>query len=166
MVRQLLSLASVDGAEVGLETSVDVATIVRDVVDDLTRLASAKDVSVSMAGRPSVPCKSDPVLLTVALRNVVENSIAVAPEGSKVRVTIEVSEDRLEICVMDRGPGIADRDRGRITDRFFLGAGSTADGSGLGLAIVETAVKRLGGRLAFAARPGGGEMVTLTLVKS
>ncbi|MBA97563.1 MAG: hypothetical protein CMN14_08725 [Roseobacter sp.] len=74
---------------------------------------------------------------------------------------MEALNEYLRIVVMDRGPGIANDDREKITDRFFRGVGATENGSGLGLAIVETAVKRLGGRLTFAAREGGGETVSL-----
>lgn len=161
MVRQLLSLASMASEESGQEARVDVAAIARDVVDDLARLAAAKDVSVDVSENKTQPFTTDPVLLTVALRNIIENAIAVAPDGSEVEITIETVDDRLRICVMDRGPGIADADRARITDRFFRGADASAGGSGLGLAIVETAVKRLGGQLEFTPRADGGEVVSL-----
>lgn len=166
MVRQLLSLASVDGAEVGQKVDVDIVAIVRDVADDLTRLAAAKGVSLEISESRTIPIQSDPILLALALRNVIDNAIAVAPDGSTVEIKIEMFEGRLQIRVMDRGPGIADGDRARITDRFFRGAGSNGDGSGLGLAIVETAVKRLGGQLEFTPRPDGGEVVSMVIPQS
>ncbi|WP_108482753.1 ATP-binding protein [Oceaniglobus ichthyenteri] len=166
MVRQLLALASVDGAEAGNVSSVDVCELVADVVGDLARLAGAKDVSLTGPDSGPTPFTTDPVLLTVALRNVIENAIAVAPQGSQVTITLESARQRLQICVLDRGPGIADSDRAKITDRFFRGASADADGTGLGLAIVKTAVKRLNGTLTFCARPGGGESVSLTFNKT
>lgn len=161
MVRQLLSLASVDSAETGPEATVDVAAIIRDVVEDLGRPAAAKGISVTLPENRPAPIRSDAVLLTVALRNIIENAIAVAPHGSEVAITIGTTGGRLRICVMDRGPGIAQADRARVTERFFRGAGADTNGSGLGLAIVKTAVDRLGGRLEFSPRPDGGEVVSL-----
>ncbi|WP_289069521.1 ATP-binding protein [uncultured Aliiroseovarius sp.] len=161
MVRQLLSLASVDGTEVRQDVTLDAGVIIRDVVDDLARVARGKGITVTAPGNQKIPLNSDPVLLTVALRNVVENAIAVAPDGSDVDITAETSDEHLKISVLDRGPGIADEDRAKIADRFFRGAGSNANGSGLGLAIVEAAVHRLGGEVAFAPRPGGGEIVSM-----
>lgn len=164
MVRQLLSLASVESTETGHVTQVDIAVIVRDVVDDLARLATAKGVSVHVSANAASQIKTDPVLLMMALRNVIENAIAAAPDASKVEIEVRRAEDdSLRICVMDQGQGIADADRAKITERFFCGAGASNGGSGLGLAIVETAVKRLGGRLEFSLRPEGGEAVSVTL---
>lgn len=162
MVRQLLSLAAVESPETGHETTVDVAAILRDVVDDLTRPATATGVSVTLPESAGMTIESDPVLLTVALRNVIENAIAATPEGKEVTITAETTGAHLRICVMDRGPGIAPADRARVTDRFFRGAGAEAPGSGLGLAIVRTAIHRLGGELSFSPRAAGGEIVCLT----
>ncbi len=161
MVRQLLALALVDSTEVGQHDPVDVATVLRDVMNDLSRLAAKKRVTVGLPDMPQVSIKTDPILLTVALRNVIENAIAAAPAGSAVEIAVKATDDDVLIVVMDRGLGIAHDDRASITDRFFRGRGSNTNGSGLGLAIVETAVKRLGGRLQFAPRDGGGEMVSL-----
>ena len=161
MVRQLLALALLDSTEVSKLEPVDVSAVLHDVVDDLYRLAAKKRVAVCLPDARPVIKDSDPILLTAALRNVIENAIAVAPVDSTVEVTMEVLNDSLRIVVMDRGPGIACDDRERITDRFFRGVGATENGSGLGLAIVETALNRLGGRLTFAPREGGGETVSL-----
>lgn len=161
MVRQLLSLASVDSTQNSLDAQVNIVAILRDTVDDLSRLAAAKNVSIDLPHSTDRTLRGDPVLMAVALRNVIENAIAAAPAGSEITITLEAIDDRLRICVMDRGPGIADEDRARVTDRFFRGAGATASGSGLGLAIVKTAIERLGARLSFSPRPDGGEVVCL-----
>ncbi|MFX0546370.1 ATP-binding protein [Roseovarius sp. S1116L3] len=161
MVRQLLSLASVDSSEGGERTPVDVAAVLRDVVEDLSRQAAAKEVAVEIEAEGRDTIQSDPVLLTAALRNVIENAIAMTPRGSRVDITLGAAGDGLRIQVMDGGPGIAEADRAHVTDRFFRGSGARANGSGLGLAIARTAVERLGGHLRFAPREGGGEMVTL-----
>lgn len=163
MVRQLLALALLDGPEAGQKQDIDVVVLIKDVVNDLTRLSAAKGLSITMPSQPAFLAKTDPVLLTAALRNVIENAIAVAPKGSEVGITFEATIDAYYISVLDRGPGIADEDRAKITDRFFRGASASGEGSGLGLAIVDTAVKRLGGQLKFTPREGGGEVVSLKL---
>lgn len=162
MVRQLLALALVDSSESSGHAPLDVAMILRDVVDDLSRPAANKHLSLRLPDHDSLPIDSDLVLMTAALRNVIENAISVAPRDSEITITAQTADDFLRISVMDRGPGIAEGDRARITGRFFRGAGTTTTGSGLGLAIVDTAMKRLGGTLHFAPREGGGEVVSLT----
>tara|TARA_R100000935_G_scaffold9668_1_gene19597 strand:- start:288 stop:1640 length:1353 start_codon:yes stop_codon:yes gene_type:complete len=163
MVRQLLSLASLDRPDVGKTQEVYLPTLNQDVVQDLTRLAGAKDVAISVSERSQISVQTDPTFLSVALRNVIENAIAAAPENSEVSILYEATTDIVAISVLDRGPGIAEADRTRITDRFFRGPDASGEGSGLGLAIVETAIKRLGGQLQFVSRAGGGEVVRLEI---
>jgi len=161
MVRQLLSLAALDGPEVGTTQEVDLSGLIRDVVQDLSRLAAAKSVAITVPDPSPLSVQTDPTLLSVALRNVVENAIDAAPESSEVSILAEATTDSIAISVLDRGPGIAEADRTRITDRFFRGPDVSGEGSGLGLAIVDTAIERLGGKLMFASRAGGGEVVRL-----
>jgi len=163
MVRQLLSLAALDGPEVGKTQEVDLSTLIRDVMQGLSRLAAAKDVAITVHDRSAVSVQTDPTFLSAALRNVVENAIDAAPECSEVCILSEATTNGIAISVLDHGPGIAEIDRAKITDRFFRGAGAFGEGSGLGLAIVDTAIKRLGGQLQFAARAGGGEIVRLEI---
>ncbi len=161
MVRQLLALATVDSAEAGRYSRVEILDLLREATADQFGRAAAKGVTLVLPQGKVLPLESDPMLLAVALRNVIENAIAAAPSGSAVEVTFERTADHLDICVLDRGPGIAAQDRARVTTQFFRGTGALAGGSGLGLAVVDTAVARLGGQLTFAPREGGGEVVRL-----
>jgi two-component system sensor histidine kinase QseC len=163
MVRQLLSLASLDEAEKGPVQEVDVGLLIRDVVGDLTRIAATKQISITVAEHQPLSMKIDPTLLSVALRNVIENAIIAAPENSEIDILLEIAAEAIGISVLDRGAGIPEADRTRVINRFFRGSGAYGEGSGLGLAIVNTAIKRIGGQLRFAARAGGGEIVRLQL---
>ena len=130
-------------------------------MSDLSREAAAKGLRFNLPDARHAPTQSDPVLVSVALRNVIENAITMAPDESEIDITFDTADDRLRVCVMDRGPGIAESDRAKITDRFFRGTATGSDGSGLGLTIVKTAMNRLDGKLEFTPRPGGGEIVSL-----
>lgn len=52
-------------------------------------------------------------------------------------MSINVTEEDLELIIVDNGPGISMDDRDKIFDRFHRVIGSGQDGSGLGLAIVK-----------------------------
>ncbi|MFD2739481.1 sensor histidine kinase [Sulfitobacter aestuarii] len=160
MVQQLLALARLDSAEPCVGSLLDAAQVAREVVAELRRSAEVKEVALCLAGPEAAPLSGDAVILSVALRNVIENAIAAAPVGTTVEVGLSRADDRLVIEVADRGAGIAAQDRVRITERFFHGSRG-GGGSGLGLAIVKAAVNQLGGALSFAPRPGGGELVRM-----
>ncbi|SFP93032.1 ATP-binding protein [Tranquillimonas alkanivorans] len=161
MVRQLLELAMVDSASEGGASGLDLSVIADDVVLAVDRLAATRGVRVETCLPDLPPVAGDLVLATVALRNVVENAILASPAGGQVHVTGEVLDGALVVRVLDRGAGIGEADRDRITERFFRGRDAPEGGSGLGLSIALSAMARLGGDLGFAPRPGGGEIVSL-----
>ena len=86
---------------------------------------------------------------------------------------LKYTEDTIEIVVegnmvrcMDRGPGVPHGDEERVFERFYRADNSLTrrvDGSGLGLAIARGLARGMGGDLAYAHRPGGGSVFTLTV---
>ena len=65
---------------------------------------------------------------------------------------------RIVIRVVDRGPGIPDRDLERIFEAFYQGPDDPSHtGAGLGLAIVKGFVEANGGQVAVESLPGPGD---------
>lgn len=167
MVRQLLELAAVDGAAHSGAGDIDIGDVLAGVLSSLERTAEAKQVHLRCTlpkALPMVP--GDPVMGTLAVRNVVENAIGASSDGDTVEIRVAEAADFLRVAVLDRGPGIAEKDRSRITERFFRGANAPEGGSGLGLAIATAAMQQLGGAMDFRRRDSGGEQVTLTFRKT
>ncbi|WP_418592516.1 ATP-binding protein [Ponticoccus sp. (in: a-proteobacteria)] len=167
MVRQLLELAAVDGAAHSGAGDIDIGDVLAGVLSSLERTAEAKQVHLRCTlpkALPMVP--GDPVMGTLAVRNVVENAIGASSDGDTVEIRVSEAADFLRVAVLDRGPGIAEKDRSRITERFFRGANAPEGGSGLGLAIATAAMQQLGGAMDFRRRDTGGEQVTLTFRKA
>lgn len=97
-----------------------------------------------------------PMALGRAVRNLVENAMKFAPEGTSVRVEV----DGGQVTVHDQGPGIPEADREVVFERFHrIEATRTLPGSGLGLAIVRQVAEAHGGSVAAAASPDGGAAV-------
>jgi two-component system sensor histidine kinase KdpD len=107
----------------------------------------------------------DGPLLERALANVLENALAVQPpEDGPVRITASSVEDRVELLVVDRGPGIAAEDRSRVLEPFQrTGDRRASTGVGLGLAIAQGFTEAVGGRLSFRDTTGGGLTVVFAL---
>lgn len=163
MVRQLLELAAVDGATSDGGGKFDLMEVISGVVSAMRPPADAKGIDLHVDLPESLPVVAgDPVLATLALRNVTENAIAASSMGGVVELCVAVCRDLAEITVSDRGPGISAEDRARITERFFRGRNAQEGGSGLGLSIAQAAMERIDGTLKFCTRKGGGENVTLT----
>ncbi len=107
---------------------------------------------------------ADSVLLERALANLLTNACRHSPAASPIRVTAGRVGDRLNLCVIDRGPGIPASDRGRVLAPFQrLGDTNTIDGVGLGLSIVQGFIEAMSGQFTMDDTPGGGLTVTLSL---
>lgn len=165
MVRQLLDMAMVEAeGDAEPQPSLALATLIAGVADDLAPLAQGRGQRiVQQVNGHGLQIADDRLLLSAALRNLIENALQASPDGTAVQVTLRQEGAAWVCAVLDRGPGIADADRARVTDQFYRGAGTQAQGSGLGLSIVAAAMARMGGTLRLSPRDGGGEVAEMIL---
>ncbi|MET0800585.1 MAG: DUF4118 domain-containing protein [Actinomycetota bacterium] len=110
-----------------------------DVPEDLPRI----DLDAALAER--------------AVANVVANARSFSPPDIPVHVQASAAAGRVELRVIDRGPGIPAEDQARVFEPFQrLGDRSGADGVGLGLAVARGFVEAMRGTLSLEETPGGG----------
>ncbi|UXY30866.1 sensor histidine kinase [Streptomyces sp. HUAS TT20] len=103
-------------------------------------------------------------LLERAVANVVENAVKYSPPGKPVLVSASAIADRLEVRVVDRGPGVPDEAKDRIFEPFQrYGDAPRGAGVGLGLAVARGFTEAIGGTLNAEDTPGGGLTMVLTL---
>ena len=107
-------------------------------------------------------------LLTRALRNLLDNAIKVSPPGGTIQVRARAVDDRIELMVLDQGPGIAPENQAYLFDPFFqVSAARTPDEShGLGLAICRRIVRAHGGDVTVVSKPGHGAAFTIALPRA
>jgi two-component system sensor histidine kinase KdpD len=108
---------------------------------------------------------ADVPLLERAVANIVDNARAWSPADQSVRVEAGVVMNRVDLRVIDHGPGISAADRERIFQPFQrLGDNPTnGTGVGLGLAVARGFVDAMGGDLTVEDTPGGGLTMVLSL---
>ena len=85
-------------------------------------------------------------------------TVAYTPPGSRATLSSKRTEDRLEFCVEDNGPGIDPRDLPLIFEKFYRGKRSVGarKGSGMGLAITRAILTAHGGGIEATNVPGVG----------
>ncbi|MFD5482595.1 sensor histidine kinase [Streptomyces hawaiiensis] len=106
----------------------------------------------------------DPGLLERAMANLVENAVKYSPPGAPVLVAASALADRVEVRVVDRGPGVPDEAKERIFEPFQRhGDAPRGAGVGLGLAVARGFAEAMGGTLNAEDTPGGGLTMVLTL---
>ncbi|MFE0135922.1 ATP-binding protein [Streptomyces sp. NPDC059037] len=106
----------------------------------------------------------DKGLLERAVANIVENAVKYSPDAEPVLVSASALGDRVEVRVVDRGPGVPDAAKDRIFEPFQrYGDAPRGAGVGLGLAVARGFVEAMSGTLEAEDTPGGGLTMVLTL---
>jgi two-component system phosphate regulon sensor histidine kinase PhoR len=173
LIDDLLSLSRIElNAHLQPSTPVDLAPIVRQVVDGLQMLARDRGVEIKVA----VPAEPIMVLgdrdeLIRALENLVENALKYGAAGKRVDIALARAQMRAgtpeaRLAVRDYGPGIAPEHLPRLTERFYrvdVSDSRAQGGTGLGLALVKHVLNRHGGRLMVESTPGAGATFTMQL---
>ena len=109
--------------------------------------------------------RADAGLLERVLANVVQNAQRYAPEGTAVRVAGSAHAGRVELRVIDRGPGLPDADAEAYFRPFQRTDDAPRNGSGvgLGLAIARGLTEAMGGTVTVEPTPGGGATFVIAL---
>ncbi|MGW2962138.1 ATP-binding protein [Streptomyces sp. NPDC001220] len=106
----------------------------------------------------------DKGLLERVVANVVENAVKYSPADTPVLVKASSVADRVEVRVVDRGPGVPDEAKERIFEPFQrYGDSPRGAGVGLGLAVARGFAEAMGGTLTAEDTPGGGLTMVLGL---
>ncbi|MFI9045478.1 ATP-binding protein [Streptomyces sp. NPDC053427] len=107
---------------------------------------------------------ADPPLLERVIANLVTNAVRHSPPRQRVLISASALGPRVELRVVDRGPGLRPEDRDRIFVPFQrLGDNDNTSGLGLGLALSRGLAEAMGGTLTPEDTPGGGLTMVLSL---
>ncbi|MFS0866399.1 ATP-binding protein [Microbacterium sp. 179-B 1A2 NHS] len=162
LVTDLLDVSRVQAGALSIANMpVDPAEVIAPALDELQ--LGPQDVALRLQHDDSTVL-ADPVLLQRVLVNLLANAHRYAPEGTPVKITTSTFSDRLEIRVIDHGPGVPAQ---KADDIFipFQRSGDTdnSTGLGLGLALSRGFVEAMGGTLTPEETPGGGLTMVISL---
>jgi two-component system sensor histidine kinase QseC len=159
MVQQLLTLSRVqhDSASINKQTlNVNEALIA--VIADMDAVAHAKSIDLELQVAANLAINANSQLLQILVRNLVDNAIKYSPNGSRVLVKAQATEQHIDISVDDSGNGVADADYQRLTQRFYrcVETASSVEGSGLGLSIAQRIISLHHAEIQFSKSELGG----------
>ncbi|MFG2954997.1 ATP-binding protein [Streptomyces sp. NPDC048291] len=145
-----------------------VTPIVHDTdLDEVVPMAlgGVPDGSVDLDVPESLPMvAADAGLLERSVANLVENAVKYSPSDRPVLVSASAIADRVEVRIVDRGPGVPDEAKERIFEPFQrYGDAPRGAGVGLGLAVARGFAEAMGGTLNAEDTPGGGLTMVLSL---
>jgi two-component system sensor histidine kinase KdpD len=137
---------------------------VEELVDSALASLGPRGQGVTVSVDDDVPMvRTDPVLVERVLANLVDNAL-LHGAGRPVQIGAGTVAGRVDIRVVDHGPGIRMADRDRVFQPFQrLGDTDNRSGVGLGLAVSRGFAEAVGGELDLEDTPGGGCTMVLRL---
>ena len=134
----------------------DAAGVLAGLAELYEAPAEESGVTLLLDAPAPLPLQGDQAMVQQAVANLLDNALKFSPPGGTVRVCGRAENGHVRMAVEDHGPGIAEADRARATERFFRGdTARHTQGYGLGLALVRAVAQLHGGTLRLDdAHPG------------
>ena len=141
--------------------------VLREALERMRPQAEAKQIDLQLQIAPGVP----PLLLDSesvfdAVRNLLENAIKYSPAGTRVDVSLEVSDEHVVLTVSDQGIGVAEADAQRIFEPFYRSHHAdvvNVHGTGLGLSLVRATALAHGGSASVSSDGTHGSRFRLAI---
>lgn len=183
MVRDLLDLSRLETPDAPVQVEpFALAVVVESLAETFEGVCAERTLTLEFDVDPrAAHLRTDPKLLTLILKNLIDNATKFAYPSSTVRVVArplppdpagarpgDAGRAGLRLRVADRGVGIPLGHQHRVFERFFQvdpsrAGGNARRGTGLGLAIVKHAVKTLGGTIAVESVWKQGTTMTVEI---
>jgi signal transduction histidine kinase len=159
----LLTIAQTERGELPLRLArLNLVETLDGIERRFARRAEERGRRIEVAAPASLVLRADRLRLDQAIGSMVDNALRYG--AGTIELEARITEQAIEIHVLDRGKGFPEQFLGRAFERFSRPSSSNRDGgSGLGLAIVQTVARAHGGGAHAANREGGGADVWLML---
>ena len=168
LVGKMLEMSRLQEKTLSLELGpVNLATVTKEVVGDLQTEADARKHRVNILFGNDLPVvNADRLRMHDVLAALVDNAIRYTRDGGTITIGADILAGKVHIWVRDTGTGIADEDKGKVFDKFFLAdAGLTREDGrvGIGLFISREIVRKHGGEMWFESEKDIGSTFHFTV---
>lgn len=167
LIEDLLTISRLESGQITLQLQpIPLRPFVDHLLADLQKRASERGVAIENQIPAELNGRADPDRLEQVLVNLLDNAIKYGKPNGRITVQGRATEEHVELCVADDGPGIPAEATDRIFERFYRvdrARSRETGGTGLGLAIVKHIVQSHGGKVWVESQPGNGARFFLTL---
>lgn len=170
LVEDLDMVTEIESGRIVLnQTSIELVSLIQDVLDSFEIKAKKKKVKLSLISdfdSKKVYCDKDKI--EQVLINLINNSINYGSEGGETKVKLFDAEDHVLIEIADDGIGISKEHLGRLFERFYRVDKSRArhaGGTGLGLSIVKHIIEAHQQKIGVRSELGKGSVFHFSLKK-
>ncbi len=138
-----------------------------EAIESMKGFANQQQVTLQLVNPLSdVHVSVDAERLIQAINNLLSNAVKYSPEGDVVTLAMAIDNNRLQLSIQDRGPGVDAAFKDQLFKRFSQADSSDTrklPGTGLGLAITREIIHQLGGDVSYEDAPGGGSLFRICL---
>jgi two-component system, OmpR family, phosphate regulon sensor histidine kinase PhoR len=170
ILADLLDLSRLDAGQYRMDIAhVPVRAVTEQSLTAVETQAQKRNVEIRVEIADDIAVKADPKALDQILVNLIDNGVKYTQADGHVWVEARELDDAVRIEVRDDGPGIADKHRARVFERFYRADPSRsreAGGTGLGLSIVKHLVESMGGEVGVEPNAPRGSIFWLQLPKA
>ena len=156
LIDNAVDMARLDIAQIEIQSQLsDVGQVVHEVVASMRVKIDDRQVGiVCQEGLPPVPL--DRRLVTLAIKQLVDNSLKYSPSGTPVTIEVKQADGSIILEVTDHGKEIPLQEQSRIFERFYRSPSvqRQVPGSGLGLSIAHRIARAHNGDLTVTSRAG------------
>ncbi len=167
MIEDILDVSQAEAGEMPLNLElVDLAEIIKPVVEELSARQKATDLSISVDLGDGTPTLVDTEKIRRVVGNLLDNALKHTPRGGSIDIAVEISQEQTQVSISDTGEGIPEDLQKRIFDKFVQSEAARQGRKmsvGLGLAFCKLALEAHGGRIWVESKPGEGSTFTFTL---
>ena len=166
LVHELLEVSRIERGRFRLNRrEISLKPLIESMVSELRQKGAENEFDVSIPEDIGVQ-DVDPERLAELLIILLDNAADYSSPGSRIDIEVVGVDEGALISVLDRGPGIPEKDRRRVFERFYQVEDAlhhSKPGIGLGLYIAKEIVEAHGGRIWHEPREGGGSIFRFTI---
>ena len=158
ILSELLNMSQVEAGHIQLKIqSVNPARIISKAIETVAVTAKEKGIHIKNESEEELPLiGADAEKTTWVLNNFLTNAIKYSNKDSVIEIFAKQQNGKVVFSVKDHGPGIPQKYKDRIFERYFQVPGAKEKGSGLGLAISKEFIDAQNGKIWVETEPGQG----------
>ena len=167
IITDLLTLVKTDkqSGQINLE-EVNINELLEIILKRVAPIAAERDIEVTYESYREVIADVDKVKLSLALTNIIENSVKYNVDGGSVKVSLNADHRNFHIKVSDTGVGIPEDCKEKVFERFYRvdkARSRDTGGTGLGLAITKNVINMHHGTIKLYSESGQGTTFTIRI---
>ena len=167
IINDLLNMVKMDrnSAQVNI-SNVSINDLLEQIIKRLRPIAATRNIELIYESIRPVMADVDEVKMSIALNNLIENSIKYNYDDGWVKITLNADHKFFYVTVQDTGVGIPEDEQDNVFERFYRvdkARSRETGGTGLGLSLTRSAILLHRGSIKLDSKEKEGTTFTIRI---